>query len=74
MQLYHLVTPGGHKRRMTTRDSVDDGFDMEKKLISEKRTLWRHTCDFVALITHAVNIGGAAKIHTSFHSLIMVIC
>ncbi len=35
LQLYHLVTPGGHKRGMTACDSVDDRFDMEKKLIFE---------------------------------------
>lgn len=35
LQLYHLVTPGGHKREMIACDSVDECFDMEKKLIFE---------------------------------------
>lgn len=33
LQLYHLVTPGGHKRGMDACDSADDRFDMENKLI-----------------------------------------
>lgn len=69
LQLYHLVTPGGHKRGMTACDSADDRFDMEKKLIFAVKA-----CDFVALITHVVSIAGTAVIHTSFHSLTMVIC
>lgn len=69
LQLYHLVTPGGHKRRMTACD-CGRCFDMEKNLIFENVSCGGPR----ALITHAVSISAAAVIHTRFHSLIMVIC
>ena len=53
LQLYHLVTPGGHRAR---DDCMWLRSDMEKKLICRK--LRRHTCDCVALISHAVSVAG----------------
>lgn len=72
LQLYHLVTPGGHKCGMTACNSADGRLDVEKESMFENVVV--KACDFVALITHAVSISGTVLIHTSFHSLTMVIC
>jgi len=41
LQLYHLVTPGGHKCGMTACDSADKRLDMEQKLIFKKILFFR---------------------------------
>lgn len=74
LQLYHLITPGGPGARDDCMWLCGRPPRYGKEVNIWTRTLWRHTCDCVALITHAVSIGGAAVILTSFHSLIVVIC